>query len=392
MSNRSRKVLFLILLLSFFIIGVPLALYSYGYRLDINRYSVSESGGIFIRSLPGDATIKIDGEDIKNESGILNVGTFVRGLSPKKYLLSISRDGYRPIDIVTEVRPFKAASFDKLILIPETDHLALPGKFSDFIADSGLMVTEDETGRIKFEGQTIAGQKVITFTSDNKSVLTKSESGVYLLTSLAKPKSALNISEVFWELKSSKLDLSGKTPITAIVPHPYESNKFLISTKASLYLTDIKQGSISMIGNGTDKLLLSDNSVALVNKNEVALYNFGLKSITPLISTVRAKQVSFSKEGQKMAILWQNDTLEIYDMREKRSLRFPIKNTYPSGKIEWHKDDDHVFISGAAGVYFLETDNEVFKPELIIPYPTSFGYADDGLYFIAQDGIRQLRF
>jgi len=392
MSNRSRRVLFLILLLSFFIIGVPLALYSYGYRLDINRYSVSESGGIFVRSLPGDAVIKIDGEDIKNESGILNVGTFVRGLSPKKYLLSVSRDGYRPIDIIAEVRPFKAASFDKLILIPETDHLVLSGKFSDFIADSGLMATEDEVSLIKFEDQTITGQKVITFTSDNKSILTRSETGVYLLTNLAKPKSALNISEVFWGLKSSKLDLPGKTPITAIIPHPYEANKFLISTRSSLYLTDIKQGSISMIGSGTEQLLRSGNSVALVNKNDVSLYNFGLKSINPLISTVGAKQISFSKEGQKMAILWKNDVLEIYDMREKRSLRFPIKNIYPSGRIEWHKDENHLFISGAAGVYFLEIDNEVFKPELIIPYPTAFNYADDGLYFIAQDGIRQLRF
>jgi len=392
MSNRSRKAVFLILLVAFFLIGIPLALYSYGYRLDIRRYSVSESGGIFIRSVPGDATIEIDGQEIKNESGILNTGTFVKGLLPKKYAVSVSKEGYRPIEIVVEVFPFKAASFDKLILVPESDSLALAGKFTDFVVNSGLVATEDEVGRIKFEGQTIPGQRAIAFTADKKALLTESEKpGTYLLVNLAKPKSSLNINEIFWSLKSSKLDLPGETAIRAIFPHPYEPSRFIISTRSALYLLDTKQLSISMIGDGVDKISISGNSAALISDGDASLYNFTIKNLTPLISVAGAKQTAFSKGGSKLAILWPTNIVEVYDIRERRSLRFSVKSVVPSGKMEWHKDEEHLFISGAAGIYFLETDNEIFKPELIVTGSDKFGYADDGLYFLASDGIRRLR-
>jgi len=392
MSNRSRRLVFLALLVAFFIVGVPLALYSYGYRLDIRSYSVSESGGIFIRSIPADAEIEIDGKEIKNESGILNTGTFVKGLIPKKYAISVSKEGYQPIEIVAEVTPFEATSFDKLLLIPDIDQLLIAGKFIDLIAGEEFIATEDEVGRIKFENQVIPGQKAIAFTADRKSILTESEKpGVYLLVNLAKPKSSLNINETFWSLKSSKLKLPGETPIRVIIPHPYEPNKFIISTRSALYLLDVKQLSISMIGDGVEKIASSGNSAALIRGGEASLYNFTMKSVSPLISVAGAKQTAFSEGGSKLAILWQTNVLEIYDIRKKTSLRFSIKSMAPSGKMEWHKDEDHIFLSGAAGIYFLETDNEVFKPELIVSGSDKFDYGKDGLYFLSTDGIRQLK-
>ena len=91
MSIRFRRFLYFFLLLLFAIVAPTLVLYTSGYRMDWNTRRLYKTGLLLVEYLPKDATFSIDGEvyDMRSPAHI-------NGLSPRSYLLRVSKEGYTP--------------------------------------------------------------------------------------------------------------------------------------------------------------------------------------------------------------------------------------------------------------------------------------------------------
>ncbi|MCK9186968.1 MAG: hypothetical protein PHS16_01215 [Candidatus Colwellbacteria bacterium] len=395
MSNLARKAVFWALLTVFLGAGIPLAFYSCGYRLRFDTFEITRSGGIYVKTVPGDAKIFLDGRPIKNNSGILNSGTFINGLTPGKYELSIKKENYLPFTANAEVIPLQADPFEKLVLVPDSFNSLMTGNISDLNVSSGEIIISDGAGKLRYKDKIIAGEKFESFIADNKSVITSIEKEgekIYFKVSLENPKASTNINEIFWTLKSSKLSLPGKVPVKAIIPHPFDSNRVIISTEAALYVVDLKQFSIEKTGDEADVILKGGSSIYLIRNGSLEYYNLTLRTRSTVIGINDYQKISVSPNGKNIALLWEKNILEIYNTDKKESLRFDLKNQGNIRDIFWHKSSNHIFILSDKGLSFLCTDKERLVPQTIYEDAEKSAYSDGQLYVLSNKEIKTLKF
>jgi hypothetical protein len=89
-----KKLIYLWGLFGVFVIAIPsLILYSSGYRLD-NRFHLVKTGGIYLVNKESDAIVKLDGKRIK-KAGMFERNILIRDLMPKRYYVTVEKDGYR---------------------------------------------------------------------------------------------------------------------------------------------------------------------------------------------------------------------------------------------------------------------------------------------------------
>ena len=391
MSNRTRKVFFIALCLSFFILGIPVVLYSFGYRLDLKTKILTESGGIFVRSEPADAKIFVDGIEKKNESGLLNAGTFISGVLPGIHKVKVTRDGYLSFALDTEIRPLKAESFDKLLLFPTAYESVAKGDIATFFAEKNRVIIKDSTGKLRSGNRTLIGDEVLMLTADESRALTINKgisSDTYYLVPLTGTGATVNINKTFSNLKSSKLNLPGEVPIRAISLHPYDPEKIFISTKAAFYAIDLKQNSISLIEDGVDRIMRTGSGFAITRGESLFFYNLTLRSESASIGVPTDSKIFPAPTGKKVAIE-RGAMLEVYDADREKSLRFDISSVGNISEAFWHKDGHYLFMRGQNGLFMLQTDNEIMKPELIIKETAKAAYGDGGLLYLFGKEIRR---
>jgi tricorn protease-like protein len=219
------------------------------------------------------------------------------------------------------------------------------------------------------------------------------ESGkVYFHVSLANPKASTNINDIFWTLKSSKLKLPGEVSVQAISPHPFDKDKFIISTKASIYVVDIKQLSISQNGEGTSRIIKEGSSIYMIREDSLDSYNVTLRTSSPVIGIKDADKISVSPNGRKIAILWKSSVLEIYDTDTKRSLRFDISDIGYINDLFWHKTSAHMFLTAGSDLYFAHVEKEGLSPQKIYEGMTKAIYSDGQLYVLSNKEVKTLKF
>ncbi|MFA5052543.1 MAG: PEGA domain-containing protein [Parcubacteria group bacterium] len=375
--------------------GVPLVFFSCGYRFSLSTLKITKSGGLYVRSVPPDAKIYVDRKPVTNSSSILSSGTLINGLTPGKYELKVTKDGYYAFLAEAEIIPLQASSFGGLVLAPTVYNSYLTGDISDFYIQGSETIVEDSAGKLRYKNQVIPGEQFGFFTADGKSVVT-SVSGdgerIYLLISLSNPRASTNINEVFWSLKSSKLGFIGEVPVQAIAPHPYDPDKLLVSTAARLYAVDIKNMAITIMGNGAEKILPGNPSVILLSNNSLINYNLTLKTRTPIMGVENARIISVSPNGRKIATLWENKTLEIYDATDKKSLRFNLSGLNDIKDIFWHKGGNYLFVLADNNVYFVYAEKEGINPQIIYEGAEKAVYSDGGLYVLSQGEIKTSKF
>jgi hypothetical protein len=375
--------------------GIPLVLFTAGYRFLPHSLSVTRSGGLYVKSIPSDAEIYIDGKPIPNDSGILNSGTFVTGLTPGKYKLRVNKNGFYPFEAVTEINPLQADSFEKLFLAPLAYTSYFRGDIENFYAEGGAIIIKESSGKLKYNGQIIAGESFEFLSIDHKSAITSSFIGgqqFYFLVPLSNLKASTNINELFRSLKSSKLGLPGQVPIVAIAPHPYDGNKIILSTNAAFYIVDLKSLDISISEEKAEKIIQEDHSVFTIRDGALFEYNIILKNFSPVMDIHESEVVSISPNGEKIAVLWKNRTLEIYDMDTKKSLRFDLSEISEIKDIIWHKSSGYVFIHSGDDLYFLYIEKENMKPQLIYEDIEKTDYSEGELFVLARKEIKTSKF
>ncbi|HAR96499.1 MAG TPA: hypothetical protein DCR97_11135 [Deltaproteobacteria bacterium] len=92
--TRNKKRIYLLGLFAVFIVVIPLLiLYSSGYRLD-SRFRLVKTGGIYIINNESGAVVRLNGKTVR-KAGMFEANILIRDLIPKRYLLTVEKDGYR---------------------------------------------------------------------------------------------------------------------------------------------------------------------------------------------------------------------------------------------------------------------------------------------------------
>jgi hypothetical protein len=78
----------------FIIIGGITIFYAQGYRFDMATLSLQKVGAIFIKTIPGEAQVTLDGEPVDKSYWLFNSGKLIQSLFPKNYEVIVSQPNY----------------------------------------------------------------------------------------------------------------------------------------------------------------------------------------------------------------------------------------------------------------------------------------------------------
>ena len=114
-----KKILFLILFLSFLIFGPYLIFYSQGIRFDFQKKKFVKTGAIFIKAIPTGASVFLDGKLIKKTDFVFGSAK-IENLMPKVYKIKIEKEGYFPWEKELEVKEKMVTEIKEKILFPKS--------------------------------------------------------------------------------------------------------------------------------------------------------------------------------------------------------------------------------------------------------------------------------
>ena len=118
LTKKSRTVIFWCSLVSFSVLSFILILYANGLRIDFKNKKIIQTGGIYLKVKPEDASVYLNGKFKGKETDSILRRTFFDKLFPKKYAIRVEKKGYFPWQKNLEVRPGMVSSASHIILLP----------------------------------------------------------------------------------------------------------------------------------------------------------------------------------------------------------------------------------------------------------------------------------
>ncbi len=323
---KIRKKLFWLMVLLFIIAGTVFVFYSIGYRLDTKNWEITQTGGLNVKSNPKVTEITLDGERINKQAGLFSNEVFMQGLLPGSHSLQVAKEGYFVWSKNIQIESKMVANFSFITLLAknplkETIYNAttseeliniLPLEGSDEI----LLETKEKTKNGTYQvlkifnkgslgASEIYKKKIIASENlnfINNLIIDKSNYNHFLINyydrSLGKrvfylweksnPEQASDFSKILGEYFSSQPN--------KILFHPFEYNKFFVSTAKKIGILDLDKKEINYL-SATNPLDFSINNNSLFWIDKVGgfySYNLILKTVTPL-AILEEKDLSIKK-------------------------------------------------------------------------------------------------
>jgi len=218
MTHAYRKKLFALFVILFAIVGVVVLYYTFGYRFDIETFTVHKAGALYIETTPRSVAITLGDEPYKDESSLLQRGTLLSGIFPKRYHLAITKEGYHPYEKNVEIVPSQVTRVTNVLLVPTT--IATTTYTIPLSADFVLATAQNHI--VFYDQKTKAYKRFDTTTST----------------------APINL--------FSKITALAKTPIETIARYPQEKNRFIIKTAKGIFTADVEKASLQPIAKVTN--------------------------------------------------------------------------------------------------------------------------------------------
>ncbi|MBU2036914.1 PEGA domain-containing protein [Patescibacteria group bacterium] len=113
MTRTTRRVVFYSFFLIFILATPPTILYARGYSFDWQTKSLVQTGGFYLKSLPTNANILINGKNRKNTPRLIS------RLAPKSYTVTVAKDGFSTWQKNLEIKPQLVTEARNIILFPK---------------------------------------------------------------------------------------------------------------------------------------------------------------------------------------------------------------------------------------------------------------------------------
>lgn len=118
MTKATRTILFFVITLLFFVAAPATIFYTQGYRFDFEKKKVVQTGGIFIKALPKEAEVYLNGK-FKKKTDFLFGQEFVGNLIPGNYNILVTKEGYVPWKKELQVQEKQLTTANYIFLIPK---------------------------------------------------------------------------------------------------------------------------------------------------------------------------------------------------------------------------------------------------------------------------------
>lgn len=129
MIQNTRRLIFYALLLIFCLATPPIIFYAAGYSFDWQKKTIVKTGGLYLKSLPTNAQILIDGQNKKTTPRL------IARLRPGTHNISVNLNDYYGWEKKLEIRPGLVTEARNIILFPRN---TFPEKITD-----GITVIDD---------------------------------------------------------------------------------------------------------------------------------------------------------------------------------------------------------------------------------------------------------
>ncbi|OGM90054.1 hypothetical protein A2108_01805 [Candidatus Wolfebacteria bacterium GWA1_42_9] len=331
MSISFRRKLFIFFVFVFLAVGTGVVYYSQGFRIDLSSFKIQKTGAIYVETSPRDVQIFLNQKEYRNNSGILQKGTLLSDVLPKKYRLILKKDGFYDYEKNVEVFPSQVIRILNALLVPQKieKENALEEIKGDLLVDrlpTRETITQDTTKNIFY---------------------------LYPANTVAS-----NL--------TSKIASFLKLKITRINFFPGETDKFIVQTSKGIYGVDLKQQKASPLIEGeienftfTDKNLYAvkiQKGKTTVTAREIVIYDLVLnKSITQEKLAAENKVADLKTSSDLLALLFENGALWLYKFSDRTFLQIAHSAKQASfspdnAKIVFQDKDGKVF------VYLLSDD------------------------------------
>lgn len=438
MTRSRRRKIFYALAALFVVFGVSVVLYALGWRLDLSTLKISKVGGIYIRSFPPEAQIKLNNKEVSNGSGFLGNGTLISNLFPKTYDLKLAESGYKNWQEAVTVMPTLVVGLKYAVLVPDAPLTVNTSTFQDFgVYDSELALKNN--GVWRFRNSRLGTGNIAGVTDDlNYFLLFDPETDTYYLRNV-QTASLVNINALL-----QKDGLNIKKPFNAIID-PTNGKSLAISTSKRLYGLDIGTSVLGRTANATgasdfgknigisqffwawteynptsntstaviyDKFLeverpatadLPSQNAAIrwIDNNRVGLLqiNGGFYIYNVLDGTLKkvaddAVDFTFSSDGKMLAVL-ENSSVEIFSFDGSGSYyRFNLPNAGDIKRLIWYFDDYHLFVIYPNHVSFLDLYDTALRNFVTVAQTPHAEYdaVNNILYYLDNGLIKKLQF
>jgi hypothetical protein len=452
MERQTRKRIFYVFILLFFVIGAVVVLYAEGWRINFSTLNAEKAGGIYVHSYPDDAAITLNGKSVQNQSAFLSRGTFISGLFPKTYTLSLAAMGYDAWTENAQVLPSLVTEMKYAVLVPKaaTNVATSTPSVSNFFEVGGDIVTTNSSGTIAQLGKTIGYGAVVSHSTDLKTAIIRrisAATGATMyslydftdatntnLSTLLQPSGIKSIptANIFIDpyddtgvIAQNSTEIvevdSGTHRLTAIETAPAGEtieSPIAVSPSAmawALHTAGVKEGARanasgtsqimvydkfsgdtidnSLVVNGPIKQLtwVNNNVLGILeNDNTLALYNVPNEKLTTLADDV--KQFSPTADGSTVAAL-EYHSMEVFSLTTQDYYRFDLPQAADVQGLIWYKDQTHLFVQYPDHIAFLDLADTGLKNLTIVSAGTDASYdAQENALYLIDQGQKLLRF
>lgn len=301
MHHTARRAVFYSLVAVFVAGGCYALLAAFGLTFDPSEFRFVRTGSLFISATPRDAALFIEGAPVEKRPGIISGGILVKNLPPGAYMIRLSREGKISWDATLPIMSGLVTRATGVFLWPHEASSTVVGKnIAAFSLSAGSPVTEVVGKGLFVNGAPTAGEKLEYASDDTAVIITRSGNTVYLVTPGEKG-AVTNLTRLFHSLKERDLGLPGTVPLVEVRPHPFSAGKFIVVTKTSLYLLDVRRVSLERLATVDEitAFTFDDDDAFLARAdNALTVVSFLFKTATEaLFSSSTVTAIAVARDG-----------------------------------------------------------------------------------------------
>jgi len=386
-----------------------------------------------LKSEPPDTYIFLNGKQVENQSGFLQSGTLIDNLEKGEYRILLQADGRFDWEKNVAIKPSLVEVFDSVILVPKKDPEPAGGPTTKFYIINQILALEKD-GEIFANDAKLIGTKIEDLAQNGSIVTYNDRNKNYYLANIFEFNSSLNINTLFNNLKESRLGLPGAVPVIKVLFHPFNYKKIIVQSRGALYNLDTSRLDIEQIAenvkdfrvNGEEVVFYDEEAIyrynlIFRNKSKLAdlkqdegksrigfeidsagrvitLFNNGelvilINNDDRLVIANKVRLFSDSSDGRFIAFVDYDGPLYAYRIDKGKYIKLITDINEEILEIKWYKDNKHLFVRTANGLYFTEVDDNLpLNTVKLASDVTQFDYESDAgtLYFGTPAGIFKL--
>jgi hypothetical protein len=403
MNPFKRKFLFFSLFLIFLITAPLITLYSLGYRLDLKNKKITQTGGIFVKTIPPSAQIFLNGK-LSKKTDFLFGSAVIKNLLPRTYKVRVEKDGFFPWEKELEVKEKEVTKTKTIVLFPKNINFQLISDQAEKILPNskGFLILEKAEGdwALKFydlergvKSHLISGREISASTSEPFNFFWNKEKEIFfdLETEKGKKNFSLNFENVprlserkiptstdlvfskkigddlyeldrFGILRKNNLSLNQNPfPIKPGVNYQIETafDFVFLLEDGDLFLLDTKTGLFDKIFEGVKGMKISPDKKKLVFFSPFEIWVFYLQEITePPVKKVGDKVFlnRFSKEIGDL--FWLSSDYLVFNLGDEiKAMEIDERDTINLVDLANFKNPQIFFDLGKKKLYILSEKN-----------------------------------